>query len=263
MIFCDFSGWFQKSGSEICCSVLASWAFLPGASKIAPHSVGLLAERSVLSFQLFKCHDASSYQGVQFQYPAALAPVPSLRLADAVLLPRGLVDMPAIKIPRLIPIDKIPNGLAAKMLIFSRLIELRALGRRVANQHQRIETGELRKPGGQFFFGIFARCIERRRIRLPKTSHSEAIQLNRLSMEIVEAILLAKLCDVLLRFMIPRDHVHVLGSLLHHRTESLDAASPIAQIARREVVVDFRVHQSFERVPLAVYVGKNQKLHVI
>src|SRR5258708_33089029 len=106
MIFCDFSGWFQKSGSEICCSVLANSAFLPGASKIAPHSVGLLAERSVLSFQLFKCHVASSYQAVQFQYLAAFADVPSLRLADAVLLPRGLVDMPAITVPRVILIDK-------------------------------------------------------------------------------------------------------------------------------------------------------------
>jgi hypothetical protein len=57
--FWDFSGWFQKSGSEICCSVLASWVFLPGASKIAPHSVGLLAERTVLSFQFFEGHEIS------------------------------------------------------------------------------------------------------------------------------------------------------------------------------------------------------------
>jgi len=64
MIFCDFSGWFQKSGSEICCSVLASWDFLPGASKIAPHSVGLLAERSVLSFEFFECHEVSFYRTV-------------------------------------------------------------------------------------------------------------------------------------------------------------------------------------------------------
>src|SRR5258708_37482539 len=98
MIFCDFSGWFQKSGSEICCSVLASSAFLPGTSKIAPHSVGLLAERSVLSFQLFKCHDASSYQAVQLQYFAALSDVPSFISTDRVLLPFSFVDMPAIKI---------------------------------------------------------------------------------------------------------------------------------------------------------------------
>jgi len=54
-----FSGWFQKSGSEICCSVVASSALLDGASKIAPHSVGLLAERNVFSFQFFQSHRES------------------------------------------------------------------------------------------------------------------------------------------------------------------------------------------------------------
>ena len=49
-------GWLQKSESEICCSILASCAFFPEGSKIAPHSVGLLAERSVLSFQFFAYH---------------------------------------------------------------------------------------------------------------------------------------------------------------------------------------------------------------
>jgi len=51
-----FSGWFQKSGSEMSVSVLASSALLPEASKIAPHSFGLLAERNVLSFQFFQNH---------------------------------------------------------------------------------------------------------------------------------------------------------------------------------------------------------------
>jgi len=49
MSFCDFSGWFQKSGSEIFCSICLSWEALEGASKIAPHSFCLLAERFVLS----------------------------------------------------------------------------------------------------------------------------------------------------------------------------------------------------------------------
>jgi hypothetical protein len=51
-----FSGWFQKSGLEICCSVVANSALFAGASKIAPHSVGLLAERNVFSFQFFQSH---------------------------------------------------------------------------------------------------------------------------------------------------------------------------------------------------------------
>jgi hypothetical protein len=56
MIFWLFSGFCQKSGALICASVWASWDFLPGASKIAPHSVSLLAERRVLAFEFVESH---------------------------------------------------------------------------------------------------------------------------------------------------------------------------------------------------------------
>jgi hypothetical protein len=56
MIFWLFSGFDQKSGALICSSVWASWDLRAGASKIAPHSVCLLAERNVLSFQFVEGH---------------------------------------------------------------------------------------------------------------------------------------------------------------------------------------------------------------
>jgi hypothetical protein len=49
MIFWLFSGFDQKSGALVSSSILASWVFRVEASKIAPHSVGLLAERRVLA----------------------------------------------------------------------------------------------------------------------------------------------------------------------------------------------------------------------
>src|SRR5579862_8223691 len=55
-----FSGLDQKSGALVCSSILASWDFRAEASKIAPHSVSLLAERSVLSFQFVEGHFTSS-----------------------------------------------------------------------------------------------------------------------------------------------------------------------------------------------------------
>jgi hypothetical protein len=66
-----FSGWFQKSGSEICCSVVANSARLAGASKIAPHSVGLLAERNVFSFQFFQSHRGTILAGSSGSYRTA------------------------------------------------------------------------------------------------------------------------------------------------------------------------------------------------
>jgi hypothetical protein len=56
MAFWLFSGWLQKSGSEISSSNLESWRCLAGASKIAPHGESLLAERGVFSFEFVECH---------------------------------------------------------------------------------------------------------------------------------------------------------------------------------------------------------------
>ena len=60
MIFWLFSGFDQKSGALVSSSVLASWVFRVGASKIAPHSVGLLAERGVFALQFVEGH--SNYE---------------------------------------------------------------------------------------------------------------------------------------------------------------------------------------------------------
>ena len=60
MIFWLFSGFDQKSGALICSSSLANCARRAGASKIAPHSVSLLAERNVFSFQFVEGHSATS-----------------------------------------------------------------------------------------------------------------------------------------------------------------------------------------------------------
>jgi hypothetical protein len=48
-----FSGWFQKSGAEICSSVVFSFSFCAGASKIPPHGQCLVAEGLVGAFQFF------------------------------------------------------------------------------------------------------------------------------------------------------------------------------------------------------------------
>jgi hypothetical protein len=56
MIFWLFSGLDQKSGALVSSSILASWVFRVGASKIAPHSVSLLAERGVFALEFVEGH---------------------------------------------------------------------------------------------------------------------------------------------------------------------------------------------------------------
>jgi hypothetical protein len=56
MTFWLFPGVDQKSGAFMTASSLANCDLRVEASKIAPHSVGLLAERNVLSFQFVEGH---------------------------------------------------------------------------------------------------------------------------------------------------------------------------------------------------------------
>ena len=63
MIFWLFSGLDQKSGALICSSSLASCVRRVAASKIAPHSVSLLAERDVFAFQFVEGHSDPSLAG--------------------------------------------------------------------------------------------------------------------------------------------------------------------------------------------------------
>src|SRR5262245_16546730 len=56
MIFWLFSGLDQKSGALICSSSWLTWDFRLGASKIAPHSVGLGAERGVFAVEFVEGH---------------------------------------------------------------------------------------------------------------------------------------------------------------------------------------------------------------
>jgi hypothetical protein len=54
------SGLFQKSGAAISFSSSSNWRRLAGASKIAPHSVGLLAERHVITLEFVESHSKPS-----------------------------------------------------------------------------------------------------------------------------------------------------------------------------------------------------------
>jgi hypothetical protein len=49
-------GWLQNSGAVTLASIVASSDLFLETSKIAPHSLGLLAERGVLFFQVFDYH---------------------------------------------------------------------------------------------------------------------------------------------------------------------------------------------------------------
>src|SRR5260370_8183274 len=84
--------------------------------------------------------------------------------------------------------DKIANGLDSEMLAFARAIELGVSGRSVAYENPRIDAREFRKSLRQFVFAVFARGVERCRIRIAQTPFHIPIVLHRFPIKIVTAI---------------------------------------------------------------------------
>ena len=79
MTFWLFSGWFQKSGEEICSSVSASFFLCAGASKIPPHGQGLVAQRLVLTFEFFEGHGSQLQFSIESLVISSQSTVLSLR----------------------------------------------------------------------------------------------------------------------------------------------------------------------------------------
>src|SRR5579864_136733 len=135
--------------------------------------------------------------------------------------------MPAIKVLGLRLFDEAADGLASEMLAFAHAIELGVLWGSVKDENPGIHAGEFRKPHSQLRFGIFARRVERCRIRIPKACYREPCNLHRLPVEIMKAIPAAEARNVRFRLMISRDDIHPIGTLLQNRTELIQAAAPI------------------------------------
>src|SRR5919198_5296614 len=73
----------------------------------------------------------------------------------------GLVDVAAKKVLGLMPTNEVANRGGTSVHARTDLIECRAVRRRMANQHQRRETGKAFEARGELCFAVFSRRMER------------------------------------------------------------------------------------------------------
>jgi hypothetical protein len=221
----------------------------------------LLAERSVFSFVFFEGHGSFILAGREFEQLAALSDVPALRSPNGRLLTGRFVNVPAVEIPRLLAFDEFADRIAPEVPPFGRPIERGAFGRRVADEHQRIQSRESIEALRQFLLAVLARRIEGRWVRIAESCDMIPLDLHRASMKIVEAELAAEASNICFRFVIARKDVHPLRVLLQNRPRGLQATPKISQVAGGEVIVRFDGHQFFERGPVAVNIGEDEEFH--
>jgi hypothetical protein len=94
---------------------------LAGASKIAPHSIGLLAEFNVLSFQFVEVH-LEKLQFSKVEQIACFADVDAGGGSQLVLHAFGFVDVAAEEVAGLAGGDEGGDGGAAEVLAFAGLV---------------------------------------------------------------------------------------------------------------------------------------------
>src|SRR5215469_2186938 len=172
------------------------------------------------------------------------------------------MDVSAKEVVRLVALDEIADRGASEMFVFAGAIEVRAYGRCVTNEDQRIERGEGLEAAGELVLGILARRVERGRVRVAESGDVKSADLQTPAVKIVESVFLTELRDVGFRFMISRQHVCTLGPPLHDRPKQIQPAAPVSKVAVGEVVIHVQGHHLLERVLAAVDVGKDEKLHL-
>jgi len=158
-------------------------------------------------------------------------------------------------------LDKFADGAAAGVNALTNAIERRALRRRVTDEDQRIELLEFRKAGGKLGLAVFTRRIERRGAGVAEAGNVMTSDLECLAMKILQAELRAEGGDLLVRFVIAGDDVHLPGALSQDSSAGIEAAAPVDQVAGRKITVGVDGHEAFERRVIAVNVGENQDLH--
>src|SRR5579872_244412 len=131
---------------------------------------------------------------------------------------------------------------AAAMQSVMDAVERRPMGWSVTDQHQGMQGFEAGQALGKLGFAVFSRGIEWRGTRISEARNMMAADLKCLLVEVMQTKLRAKLRDLSGRLMIAGKNVNALGPGLKNFAAGFQAAGPINQVARREVVIRFHGH---------------------
>src|SRR5438132_280203 len=118
---------------------------------------------------------------MQFEPVPFLPNVERPSKADLFRSAGGFVDVAAEEVFRLVPPDKIADGLAAEVATLAGAVEIGSKWRTMADHHERRQAGKRREAFGQFRLRVFTGCIERRRIRVAKPGDGVSIDAHRLA----------------------------------------------------------------------------------
>src|SRR5688572_26060306 len=104
--------------------------------------------------------------------------------------------MAAKEIIRLVLFDELLYGFRPGMEAFADPVELGAVWRRMADQHERADSGDHLQAFGELRLGIFARRVKRRRARIAKSRDMPSAHADLALVKIVQTIAFAEIGDL-------------------------------------------------------------------
>src|SRR5260370_8668217 len=102
------------------------------------------------------------------------------------------MNMPAEEVLRLIGLNEFEHRAAAGVQSFLDAVEPGSMRRRMADQDQPLNAGELLEPLGDLLFGVLTRGLKRRRTRVANSAQLSPTLFAQLAVNIPQAELIAK-----------------------------------------------------------------------
>src|SRR5579885_2264352 len=146
--------------------------------------------------------------------------------------------------------------------LFAEAVEGGAVGRGVADEHQRIEAGKAGQPLGKLGFAVLAGGVERCGIGITESGQVVAVRQEGLAVEIVQAELAAEGADLGGGLMIAGQHIDPFGAGGEDRAAAFQAPAEVHQVARRDVVIGIGGHELLEGAQVAVDIREDQQPHL-
>jgi hypothetical protein len=123
------------------------------------------------------------------------------------------------------------------------------------------QAREGREGRGDFGFGIFSGRFERSDVAIAEAHPIGSVELSRLAMKIHEAVFLAKLFRLFVRFVIARQDEEVFAERLKNRGAALQSLTEIAEVARGDVNVRGLRDHALESAQIAMNIAEDQNSH--
>ncbi len=157
--------------------------------------------------------------------------------------------------------QELGDGGAAGMLSGADAVESGAVGRAVADQHERVEGGEGLEAAGEFRFGVFARGVEGRDIGVAQPGDPPAAELPGLFVEVPKPVGGAELGDLGGGLVVAGQDPNLVAVPLEDAAAFGESARPVGEVAGGDVEIGGGGGQRFQGGEVLVDVGKQEQSH--